>query len=148
MDCVSTIKYECSIAKLAISHYNMGMMFELSKDMPRNMDFGLVIYVKPKKGLKYIKFMDTKVNICILLEHGMSVPMLNYLMERVTRNSNVPISCPIRGNSIYNITNVEIASDFFPSYTPIIEFNFSLNLFDNKKRYATYIIEGETKRKS
>ncbi|XP_013099344.2 uncharacterized protein LOC106081722 isoform X1 [Stomoxys calcitrans] len=139
-------QFECSIVKLANSKYNTGLMFELSKEMPRNLNLGLVICVKPQKGRKFIKFMDTKVNVCNLLEHVMAVPIMKYIMEKVTRNSNIPISCPLRGNYIYNITNVEISSEIFPPYTPVTEFNFTLNLLDTKKIYATYTIEGETKR--
>ncbi|XP_059217732.1 uncharacterized protein LOC131994832 [Stomoxys calcitrans] len=137
------IKYmECNWKKVATSKYNLGSIFMLNNDLDRDAEIQLKIHIS-RSGGKWLKFVDLKVNLCDALQKLLSIPLANTLLNEALQTSNVPCSCPIKGNVMYNMSNFMVSDKLFPPYTPTnLEFNCTTNYFEHQKVIYTFIVEG------
>ncbi|XP_075157692.1 uncharacterized protein LOC142230959 [Haematobia irritans] len=136
---------ECDLLKLNTSRYAFNVMFELKHNMPDNVVAAGLIHVRPSNGLKIIKFVDIKWRVCDLLWGANSpIPLAKDIVDKVRRNSELPLSCPVLGNKMYNITNLIITTDIFPVYTPIINFNLTIDFYNSDKFIVSYRVRGST----
>ncbi|XP_075170562.1 uncharacterized protein LOC142242996 [Haematobia irritans] len=135
-------KLICSFEKLSRNRYDVSVTFELLRQMPSNLDASALLFIRAEKAKKSIKFLDVRVKVCDLLTSVLSIPLAKEIMERVTASSNLPYTCPIKENIMFNITKVPITDDLFPRYTPPIHFNFTMNFNEGKKLYAKFDLTG------
>ncbi|XP_075144548.1 uncharacterized protein LOC142219458 [Haematobia irritans] len=98
--------------------------------------------VKGKKGPS--KFLDITLNFCDALLQLNTIPMVNVFVRELLKTSNLPYTCPLKGNILYNVTDYELTEAAFPVYTPAIHFNFSIDYYHNHKIFASSILQGST----
>ncbi|XP_075157689.1 uncharacterized protein LOC142230956 [Haematobia irritans] len=138
---------ECDVIKVAKNKYALNVMFLLDRTLPTNVDLRFLFELTPIKGTKIIRILDAKMGICDLLEHSSKVPIIRDVMNEIRRKSNIPISCPVKGNMMYNITNIILTDAQFPLYTPIVYFNISLEFLQKEIHLVTYRLQGLTMQK-
>uniref|UniRef100_A0A1I8Q3K4 MD-2-related lipid-recognition domain-containing protein n=2 Tax=Stomoxys calcitrans TaxID=35570 RepID=A0A1I8Q3K4_STOCA len=117
-------------------------MFKLSRTLPQHLEARALISIKGFTRNDTVTFLDVKMNICDLIQHVKYVPLIDQIMNKLRRVTNVPMSCPVKGNTMYNITNLVITDELFPVYAPPIHFNVTINFLDNKKLLALYRLQG------
>ncbi|XP_075155843.1 uncharacterized protein LOC142229190 [Haematobia irritans] len=139
---------ECDIVKLANDQYSLNIMFQLTRTMPSSVEVGVAIHIRGMKRQRVFKFIDAKIKICDLLRVATSIPFINQVMIKIKRASNLPMACPVKGNIMYNITNLILADEVFPEYTPVVLFNATLDFTNKGKLLVTYRLQGATKLKS
>uniref|UniRef100_A0A1I8NMP6 Uncharacterized protein n=2 Tax=Stomoxys calcitrans TaxID=35570 RepID=A0A1I8NMP6_STOCA len=145
-DLVQTIN--CDFKKLALNRYAVNAMFELSRNMPQDTDIEILIHYRLPKGIRTVKFLNLKLRVCDILTHVPTVPLIKEILNKLARVSNLPFSCPIHGNKMYNVTNLIVTEALFPIYAPIVNFNFTLNFFEQQTKFAFFQVEGSTLRKT
>uniref|UniRef100_A0A1I8NM70 MD-2-related lipid-recognition domain-containing protein n=1 Tax=Stomoxys calcitrans TaxID=35570 RepID=A0A1I8NM70_STOCA len=112
-------RIECDVTRLGVSRYAINVMYIMGRELPTNAEIRFLIHAKPSQGRTAIKFVDVKMNICSFLKNGANMPLLNDIMDKLRRSSNIPLSCPVKANYMYNITKAIITDELFPIYTPI-----------------------------
>ncbi|XP_059221696.1 uncharacterized protein LOC131996227 [Stomoxys calcitrans] len=140
--------FECEYQKLTKGRYSISLMFELERALTRQAEIELQITYRVKQGRTIVTFTNVKLKVCDVLTHAQGLPVIKDLMESFNRCSNLPIMCPILGNKMYNITNVIVNEELFPPYTQFMDFNFTVNFYDNGKLFSTYKLEGSTVKRS
>ncbi|XP_059223143.1 uncharacterized protein LOC131996954 [Stomoxys calcitrans] len=133
---------ECDLKKLGTSRYSLSGMFKLSRTMPEHIVGRAMIHVRGIKRNRTITFLDVKMKMCDLLRHTNYMPLVDQIMNEVRRVTNLPMSCPVEGNVMYNVTNVIITDDLFPVYAPPVYFNVTIDFFDRNKLLALYRLQG------
>ncbi|XP_059221692.1 uncharacterized protein LOC131996224 [Stomoxys calcitrans] len=135
---------ECSFKQLAEGKYTVGTLGKLASDLDRDAELNPKFFYSIKGG-KWVKYLDLKFNICDGLHALLSLPLANTIKNDVLEVSNIPNKCPIKGNFMYNISNVLITNKYFPSYTPReMDFNGSLTYLEHQKEFAILWFEGRT----
>uniref|UniRef100_A0A1I8Q3S2 MD-2-related lipid-recognition domain-containing protein n=1 Tax=Stomoxys calcitrans TaxID=35570 RepID=A0A1I8Q3S2_STOCA len=138
----------CDFQRVERSRYAINVMFELTRQMPSNIDVNAMLFIKAERAAKAIKFFDFRLRVCDVLTKVLSVPLAKEIMKRVTSSSNIPWSCPVKANVMYNVTNLSVSDDLFPRYTPAIYFNCTLNFYDKQKMVAKFQLQGFRKQVS
>uniref|UniRef100_A0A1I8PQQ4 Uncharacterized protein n=1 Tax=Stomoxys calcitrans TaxID=35570 RepID=A0A1I8PQQ4_STOCA len=136
---------ECNFLELAKSRYSINVMLELDRQMPNSIEIRILTSTRPKTAVRNVIFTDFKLNVCELLSHVKHVPLIKEYLLELARTSNLPLSCPVLGNYIYNITNLRVSEETLPVYTQIIFFNVTLEFSDKgKKPFGTFKLSGAT----
>ncbi|XP_013106639.2 uncharacterized protein LOC106086491 [Stomoxys calcitrans] len=136
--------FNCAFTKLDTNRFASDCALMLERQLLRNAEIGIeVTYVLPK-GQNIVKFLQIKLNICDALEQLKTVPLLKKLFIELIHNSNIPYTCPIKGNEVYNMTGFIISDEVFPPYTPILAFNYTVSFYENQKLFATHHTQGAT----
>ncbi|XP_059223147.1 uncharacterized protein LOC131996958 [Stomoxys calcitrans] len=134
----------CDVNKLATSRYSINIWFKLSRTVPAHIIVRGIIDVGGF-GRKTVRFFDIKINVCDLLHwSSSSVFLVRQVMDIIRRNGNLPLSCPIEADKMYNLTNLVITDELFPMYTPAIHLNVTVNFYDKEKLLVTYLLRGYT----
>ncbi|XP_075163371.1 uncharacterized protein LOC142236007 [Haematobia irritans] len=122
-------------------------MFELTSQVPANAEVGVIIFVRVPKSRSSLKFVDVRLNICDVLRHIKSVPIIVKIVNKILEGTNLPLSCPIEGNIMYNLTDIVITDEIFPVYTPSLNFNFTGNYYADDNLVGTFFVKGSTLKK-
>ncbi|XP_059225306.1 uncharacterized protein LOC131997769 [Stomoxys calcitrans] len=138
----------CEVRKVEDGEYVFNTMFEFSAQLPSDTEVEVLINIKTPKARSVMKFLDIKLNICDVLTHVHSVPIIMKIVNSIIRGSNLPVSCPIEGNKMYNVTELKLSEDIFPVYTPVMDFNCTGNYYAHKKLIGSYHLQGITARRS
>ncbi|XP_075167774.1 uncharacterized protein LOC142239919 [Haematobia irritans] len=144
----STMKqFDCDYNMLSPSNYTLNMDFMFERNLKENAEFHIRIYFTPQQGLKAVKFLDLKLNICNFLSTSTSIPIIKTIMKEIRKTSNMPYECPMKVNYLYSLSNFSFSSKILPIYTQYIKFNFSMDTYDSKKIIGRFFLEGTTVRK-
>uniref|UniRef100_A0A1I8N3Z0 Arrestin-like N-terminal domain-containing protein n=1 Tax=Musca domestica TaxID=7370 RepID=A0A1I8N3Z0_MUSDO len=145
----SLIKYySCNLTKVTTNRYFLQANLELNRDLDKGAEIQMIIFVKFTKENKVLKFLDLKVKVCDLYDSKMSSLVIKEVIREMKRVSNFPHSCPVKGNYAYWLTNFTVTENFFPTYTPTIDFNYTLRFYEKKRLLGDMVIEGSTLRRS
>lgn len=82
-----------------VSRYSLNTKFEFRRDMPRTTEVNILIHFRFQTGGKTIKFMDVKMNVCEMLAHVSTIPMIKDILIKYKQASNLPIGCPLKAVS-------------------------------------------------
>ncbi|XP_075167824.1 uncharacterized protein LOC142239983 [Haematobia irritans] len=133
----------CSFNKLAINRYSFSVCFELIRQLERNADAWVRIYYNIARSHRIVKLIDFRLKICDALHFISRVPLIQFILIELRRNSNLPISCPLKENNLYNISNMIITDAVVPIYAGNMDFNFTIDFFEmQKKLIASYRVLG------
>ncbi|XP_073836709.1 uncharacterized protein isoform X2 [Musca autumnalis] len=141
-------RYNCSTHKLNDSLYNLRIMFELSRAMSNNTDVFIQMEFKPTRGVKNIKLVDVKFKVCQILGQVRRVPMVMKFVDSMMERSNLPLKCPIKGNFMYNVTNIMLSDTNFPTYMPSSTFDVNVTFFEKKDLLAYFTFGGDIIRRA
>ncbi|XP_061388031.1 uncharacterized protein LOC133323089 [Musca vetustissima] len=136
----------CDVTKFATSRYHVNAEFTLQKELPRTAFAEMLITFRYVGDTRIRKFLTMKMNICDILSHIDSFPLIQMIMRSLTSSSNLPLSCPVKVNFTYKIKDLPVTDAFFPPYTQTIDFNFTLNFMNKKTWLAEFRLEGTTLR--
>ncbi|XP_013106650.2 uncharacterized protein LOC106086500 [Stomoxys calcitrans] len=132
----------CDIRQLTNGRYGLNAMFELTHQLPATADVEILLTYKLPRGSRVVKFINLKLRICDVLVHLPTVPLVKEVLIGLSRYSNLPLSCPVKENKMYNVTNLIISDSVWPPYMPLVNFNFTLNFTNLKKLLYTYDLRG------
>ncbi|XP_019892956.2 uncharacterized protein LOC109612918 [Musca domestica] len=136
---------KCSFAEIATNRYSIDVYMSLTRQLAQNAEVAMKIYIQPPNGDKILQFLNVKLNICETLKRqNIAVPMIRSIVNEIMRKSNVPFSCPIVKDFVYNLTNFILTDSIFPVYTFFVNFNFTLNFMNDYKSFAELLLEGRT----
>ncbi|XP_073822148.1 uncharacterized protein [Musca autumnalis] len=141
-------KLSCEMTKVATSRYALDYKFNLNGDLDKSAEMQITVKVKFSNNNKIITFMDFKMKVCDILNEKISTLVIKEMLKELKRGSNIPLACPIKGDSDYGINNFTFSDSFFPPYTPNIYYNFTLDVFENNCLIADLFIAGSTIRRS
>ncbi|XP_075169534.1 uncharacterized protein LOC142241638 [Haematobia irritans] len=134
----------CSFQKLTKSRYAISAMANFLRDLSKNAEVGILIHITYPKKSKIFKFLDIKLNICDSLKNLKAMTLIKELFKELMASSNLPFACPIKGNVTYNITDFMLTDEIFPTYTPIVHFNYTFSIYSNQKLLTSYELLGST----
>ncbi|XP_059224888.1 uncharacterized protein LOC131997679 [Stomoxys calcitrans] len=118
-------EFVCDLKKLTTDAFVLNGHFMLNRPMDKNAEAGIVIKMNLPKQSKILKFLDVKVTICDSLTNMDKVPLIKEHFNELMTSSTLPVSCPIKANVLYKINNYTITNNFFPIYTPVMDFNYT-----------------------
>uniref|UniRef100_A0A1I8PM60 Uncharacterized protein n=1 Tax=Stomoxys calcitrans TaxID=35570 RepID=A0A1I8PM60_STOCA len=127
-----------------MGRYLANISLMLNHTIVKDADAHLLVYFNPIKRVKAFKFLDFKMNICDVLSQAITVPIVKVLMDEMRRTSNLPFSCPIKGNFLYSVANYRIDASTLPPYVPIVPFNYSLSFYKNDEKVMGIFVAGAT----
>ncbi|XP_075157771.1 uncharacterized protein LOC142231038 [Haematobia irritans] len=133
---------ECNVIKMTTNRFAINVLFELNRKLPSYAEVGIVLNFRPLLGQKVIRFVDIKLRICDVLRNVKIMPLIKGIIDKVRSFSNIPVTCPFRGDYIYTISNLNITNDLFPSWASAMQFNFTMHFYLNQKRVAMYHLAG------
>ncbi|XP_019892954.2 uncharacterized protein LOC109612916 [Musca domestica] len=137
--------FECNFRKLQTNRYNVNISVVLERQLSKDAEFLGVIHIKPAKRITPLKFAEVRLKICeTLTMQALPIPIAKTIFNEIMTKSNFPFTCPIKGNVSYKITDLELSSEMFPSYTIIVDFNFTLNFYDLQKKFISVAVQGAT----
>uniref|UniRef100_A0A1I8NYB6 MD-2-related lipid-recognition domain-containing protein n=1 Tax=Stomoxys calcitrans TaxID=35570 RepID=A0A1I8NYB6_STOCA len=139
---------ECKIHKLSTNRYSSNAWFELNRQLNSNAQIAMMLYYNLAKSSRIVKFIDVKMNTCDIMASLQRVPLLRNILTEIRRNSNFPLECPIKGNVMYNLTNMIVTNEIVPPYASTINFNVSIDFYEHQQQIATYRLSGATVPKS
>ncbi|XP_013106651.1 uncharacterized protein LOC106086501 [Stomoxys calcitrans] len=139
---------ECDVRKLAPNRFGFNLMFYLNRPVPLDADLEILLQYRLPHAKRVVPLINLKLKICDVLLHVPTVPMIKEILNGLTRFSNFPLSCPVKGNVMYNVTNLIITDSICPPYAPIVDFNFTLSFYEGKQTLVIYLLEGSTTRKT
>ncbi|XP_073813431.1 uncharacterized protein [Musca autumnalis] len=136
---------DCDFRKLAVNHYGLNMLLMLDHQLSKDAEYHGMIHIKPKKKQTIVKFVELRLKICDTLAMQMlPIPLAKTIFNELMSKGNLPFACPIKGNVLYNVSNLEVTTEMFPSYTIIVDFNFTLNFYENQKKFFMILLQGST----
>uniref|UniRef100_A0A1I8P6Q0 Uncharacterized protein n=1 Tax=Stomoxys calcitrans TaxID=35570 RepID=A0A1I8P6Q0_STOCA len=135
-------RFDCNTTRIAKGHYTTDMFFLLARTLDKNAELKFVLHFIPEKGLKSVKFVDMKVNICDAFGQATRVPLIKSIMEEVRSKSNLPFECPIKGDHLYSMLKFITNSSLLPPYAPFLVFNYTLAIFEENKKIASIRTRG------
>ncbi|XP_075157926.1 uncharacterized protein LOC142231193 [Haematobia irritans] len=148
MDCgnisKTVIEHSCDLEKVERNKFVLSIMFVLDHELAKNAEAEILLDLRPTKGQKVVQFLNVKMNACDALNHLSTNPILKTLLIELTRSSNLPYTCPVQANHMYKVANFTVTNNIFPSYTPLLQFNYTLNIYENRKTLVSIIIKGAT----
>uniref|UniRef100_A0A1I8NZN3 MD-2-related lipid-recognition domain-containing protein n=1 Tax=Stomoxys calcitrans TaxID=35570 RepID=A0A1I8NZN3_STOCA len=133
---------KCYFKKLGRSKYSVGGIVMLNQQLEKTVDVQVKLYIGSDR--KVIKFLDLRLNVCEILQRGVSVPLMRKIIMETFKRTNFPRKCPIKSNIFFNASYI-LDDSFLPPYLPpSLGINFSADFFDNRKKFATVLLEGCT----
>ncbi|XP_059221691.1 uncharacterized protein LOC131996223 [Stomoxys calcitrans] len=136
--------FNCSLKSLSKSVYSAESSFKLRSELNDKAELHLRIFVSVKGG-KWIKFVNVKMYLCDFFQNVLTLPITHLLRNELLKNSNLPHTCPFKGNIVYNISDCTFSDAYFPPYTPReMQFNATLTLFEHKNVIAEPWLVGRT----
>ncbi|XP_059219929.1 uncharacterized protein LOC131995331 [Stomoxys calcitrans] len=141
------VDYACTLKKWSNTEYAYSTMFKLRHQLSKNAEVEILLDAKPSTGKNLMKLIRIRISICEALNQMFSNPILKTLMIELFRTTNLPYACPINGNYMYNATDCIISDDLVPSYLVNLQFNFTVNFLENRRRFVELLIRGATVRK-
>ncbi|XP_075167395.1 uncharacterized protein LOC142239484 [Haematobia irritans] len=139
----------CEFSKLATSRYEVNIFFILNRNLHQDADVRSVIKINPLRSERILPFVDLKINICDLLNaQKLSLPLASAVVKELMKRFTTPVTCPIKGNFLYNISGFKITETLFPTYTLLTKYNLSMNFYERNELFATLILHGATVPKS
>ncbi|XP_059225851.1 uncharacterized protein LOC131997959 [Stomoxys calcitrans] len=143
-------KFDCDCTMLKRGNYVGNMAFMYNKNLASNAEWHAIINIihSHLKTAKPFKYLDVRVNVCKFLSATMHLPILRMFLDEVRETSNLPFKCPLKKNYLYSISNYTILSEYLPPYTPLVQFNLTLNTYDNRRPIAKLFAMGATVKRS
>ncbi|XP_075164848.1 uncharacterized protein LOC142237426 [Haematobia irritans] len=112
------------------------------RDLPKKTNARFVIRYSILKGSKVITFLDFNYNICDMMSHVASIPLLNEIMRIMYRDTNMPMTCPLKANTTYNVNRATVPVNLLPSYSPSGHFNFSILYHEKEVKFISLAVQG------
>ncbi|XP_058982104.1 uncharacterized protein LOC131804005 [Musca domestica] len=136
--------YNCEFHELSTSRYVFNIDFELSRKLPEHAMIAIMVHFKARDSQRVVKFIDLKLKICDVLGNINTLPVVKKVLDSLMQNSNLPMSCPIKGNFPYRITNLTISDENMIKYIPAMHFNITLIFSDRQKQLGKVLAQGLT----
>ncbi|XP_059224889.1 uncharacterized protein LOC131997680 [Stomoxys calcitrans] len=138
-------QFSCDFRKLATGIFALNANLVLNRSLAKNAEVAITIAVNLPGQTKKIQVLDVKLKVCDILSNMGKVPMIKKHFNELMRSSTLPILCPIKGNVLYKINNYTITNDFFPNYTPVMNFNYTVDFYESNNRLVCkYFLAGAT----
>ncbi|XP_011293274.2 uncharacterized protein LOC105261921 [Musca domestica] len=145
--CTDLVKRNyCHFDKVAPNKYALSFLIEINRQLPAATEVAFTIDVRPKGGQKAVKFVNLRLKVCDALASLKTNPMLMMILREMLQNSNLPLSCPLKPNILYNISNMMVSDEIVPSYAPTLDFNFTMIFYLEKSNMGTIFVQGAIKR--
>ncbi|XP_059225471.1 uncharacterized protein LOC106088909 [Stomoxys calcitrans] len=135
-------RFDCNCKMISKGRFSSNLFLMLSRTLDKRAELHLLATFIPNKGVKSIKFMDIKLNICTILSQISRVPLIKNLMAEVRRKGNLPYECPVKGDFLYSLLNYTSDASLLPPYAPILKYNFTLTTFENNRKLGYLHISG------
>uniref|UniRef100_A0A1I8PXG5 MD-2-related lipid-recognition domain-containing protein n=1 Tax=Stomoxys calcitrans TaxID=35570 RepID=A0A1I8PXG5_STOCA len=123
----------CDVRVLPDECAGLNVMFELNSELAVSADVQVLLNYRLINGTKVVRFLNMKTKVCDMLVHVPTVSFVKIILNGLARHSNLPLSCPVRKNIMYNITDLPLSASMWPPYMPLVHFNFTLNFTDKQK---------------
>ncbi|XP_073811873.1 uncharacterized protein [Musca autumnalis] len=136
----------CHVQNLSKNKYVLNFFIELHRQLPLSTDIALMLDVRPINGQKSVKFINVKLKLCDALGNLKFNPILKSILQELFRRSNFPLSCPLKANILYNVSNMVIDDAIIPSYAPTLDYNFTMAFFEQKTELGKIVAKGSLKR--
>ncbi|XP_019892953.2 uncharacterized protein LOC109612915 [Musca domestica] len=138
-------RMECFYRQVDTNRYGISVHLSGNRQLSKNAEIGMAVHLKFQKTNKVVKFLEFKFNICDTLEkQNLPVPMFKSIFNEVMMKSNVPFSCPVIKDFIYNVTDFMLTDNIFPAYTVLANFNFTMTFYNDYKKFGTLVLTGRT----
>uniref|UniRef100_A0A1I8PZ33 MD-2-related lipid-recognition domain-containing protein n=1 Tax=Stomoxys calcitrans TaxID=35570 RepID=A0A1I8PZ33_STOCA len=138
-------RFDCAHKMVSKGRYLFDCFFMFERPLHKEAILQMILHYTPLKGIKPVKFLDVKINVCdILGQSGSHVPLMKALFKEFRKNSDLPYACPVRGDNLYSMVNYSLDASTLPPYTPIMVFNYTLLLFEHNKKIGSVHTSGAT----
>ncbi|XP_073811866.1 uncharacterized protein [Musca autumnalis] len=141
-------QHVCQLQKIATNRFLSDETMEFSQDLGENTKLRFLVFYKMPFATKYITFLNVTMGLCELLKDKMPIVLVRTLVEELRKSSNIPYSCPLKKNFLYKLENFTLTESIFPTYTPIVDFTFRSEYFENRRLLGTIQLQGATLKRS
>ncbi|XP_059221321.1 uncharacterized protein LOC106081732 [Stomoxys calcitrans] len=131
-----------------MSRYSFNAMIQLSRQLPLDAELEVLLHYRVPHSKKVAKLINIRFKECNTFTALPLVPLLKNIIDKIAAHGNFPFTCPVRGNVMYNASNLIITDAILPSYMPIVQFNFTLNILNKGKAICHYLVQGSTTAKT
>ncbi|KAG4073319.1 hypothetical protein HA402_002664 [Bradysia odoriphaga] len=84
---------------------------------------------------------DLNVYVCDLLANGYRTPIMEWLLGRISKFSNLNHKCPYADNIYFKADNISVDEFSYPDLMPSAQYRLDITLFENmEKILATFYI--------
>eukprot|EP00099_Drosophila_melanogaster_P000546 NP_001027260.2 uncharacterized protein Dmel_CG33645 [Drosophila melanogaster] len=90
-----------------------------------------------------MKLYDVQFNGCYILENANKNRLFNMYVQNLKKHSNVKFKCPFRANVSYEVKNLTMSEQDFPSFVPLGKFRSLIEYCTNQKLRARVIASGQ-----
>ncbi|XP_073812959.1 uncharacterized protein [Musca autumnalis] len=140
------IRYHCDLQNVTNNAYAFNFLIALNRQLPSNTDANILADVRPAGGRKVVKFLNIKMNVCNALGNMKTNPLVMIFQEKMIQHSNLPAECPIKANTLYNISDVIVSQDLIPGYAPSMDFNVTIAFYQEITYLGKVFVQGSTER--
>ncbi|KAI8115862.1 hypothetical protein CVS40_11988 [Lucilia cuprina] len=111
---------------------------QFNQDIERVLlDFRVSMPRRRNNDMDLIKFRSDG---CSMSKYQSANPIITALFKQLYQSANFPSSCPLKANTTYNVENLSLNPDYFPGYTPEMNFSIKFNMFtDNVHLLASQL---------
>lgn len=122
---------------------------QFSQDIERVLlDFKVSMPGRRNKDMDLIKFRSDG---CSMSKYNSANPVISALFKQLYQSANFPSACPLKAvgilekyeilymifpfkfqNCTYNVENLSLNPDYFPGYTPEMNFSIKLSMYTDK----------------
>ncbi|XP_033173996.1 uncharacterized protein LOC117150937 [Drosophila mauritiana] len=90
-----------------------------------------------------MKLYDVEFDGCYILENANKNRLFNMYVQNLKKHANVKFKCPFRPNVSYEVKNLTMSEQDFPSFVPLGKFRSLIEYYTNQKLRARVIASGK-----
>ncbi|XP_058982102.1 uncharacterized protein LOC131804003 [Musca domestica] len=138
------LRNDCNMIALPMNRFIVNETLEFSQDMGEKIQLRFVVLYKIPIASKELPFLNVSMGLCELLESKMSSVLMRSVVDELRKSSNLPYACPMKKNYIYKLENFTLTESLLPPYIPIVNFKFSVEMFENGRSLGYLKTQGAT----
>ncbi|XP_017067925.2 uncharacterized protein LOC108105721 [Drosophila eugracilis] len=90
-----------------------------------------------------MKLYDVELDGCYILENANKNRLFNMYVKSLKKHSTVKFKCPFQANVNYEVKNMTMNEEDFPSFVPLGKFRSLIEYIINQKMRARFIASGK-----